>query len=137
VSNFLFPSEPRAFKRRRETKIALRAVHVLCAGVLTGAYLLGAEHAVRMGWLWATIATGSAILLVDLHETAVFLVQTRGFVVMGKIVTLALLPHLGEAAGYALAVLVLVSVVVSHAPGAVRYRIWIARDRLTGSETKG
>jgi hypothetical protein len=135
--SLLFPEEPRAFKGRREVKIALRAVHVLCAGVLTGAYLLGAEHAAKIAWLWATVATGSAILLVDLHETAVFLVQTRGFVVMGKIVTVALLPQLGEGAGIALVILVIVSVIVSHAPGAVRYRIWVARDRLTGSETKG
>ena len=134
MRELLFPDEPRNFPGRRELKILLRAVHVLCAGVLVGAYLFDTS---QMTWLWATVATGSALLLLDLHESASFLLQVRGTVLAGKLALLAALPHFGAYKAYALAFLVIVSVVSSHAPGSFRHRMLFGKGRITASESRG
>ncbi len=77
----LFPEQPRALPGRRGLKVALRAAHVLCAGILVGSYVFDAEAALKSSWTLATVASGMAILLLDLHESAAFLFQVRGLVV--------------------------------------------------------
>jgi len=91
---FFFPPEPRHLAGRRWLKIVLRGVHVLCAGLLVGAYLFGAAPGVRGAWVGAAVSSGLLVLLLDLHETAVFLVQVRGLVILIKLAVLAALPWL-------------------------------------------
>jgi hypothetical protein len=139
-SDLLFPSEPRALGPRRGIKIVLRAVHVLCAGILTGAFVLEVAAAFREPWLAATVASGVALLLLDLHESGAFLLQVRGLVVAFKVATLGALlalPALEAAAPWILAVLVLLSVIFSHAPSKVRYHVFLFGDRVSGARTKG
>ena len=137
----LFPDPPRELPGQRGIKIALRAVHVLCAGVLTATYLLdlGAEPepiaAAREAWFSATIASGGAILALDLYQSAAFLLQVRGAVLLAKLACVASLGALGDAAGYALAGVVLVSVVSSHAPSRWRYKVLVPGVR--GSRSAG
>jgi len=133
---FLFPVPPRSFPGRRGLKIAFRASHVLCAGILTGAYLFDVGVELRGPWLTATIVTGFLILGLDLHESGVFLLQIRGMVVATKLVLLVTLPLFGRP-GWVLAALVLTSVVFSHAPSKVRYFVPFGGRRFTGARTKG
>jgi len=133
----LFPDPPRAFPGRRGLKIVLRAVHVLCAGILVGAYLFAVDSAVRTDWLVGTLATGTLLLLLDLHETAAFLLQVRGVVLVGKLSALAALPWCGDAKPWVLGGIVLVSVVSSHAPGYVRHRVLAGAGRVTGATSQG
>jgi hypothetical protein len=135
----LFPATPRELGPRRGIKIFLRAVHVACAGILSGAYLLGVDAA-REGWLAATVTTGTALLLLDLHESGAFLLQVRGVVVLLKVAALCALlglPALEPAAGWILVALVVLSVVFSHAPSGVRYRVLWFADRVNEARTKG
>ena len=118
-------------------KILLRAVHVLSAGILTGLYVFEAGDALRDQWLMGTIGSGALILLLDLHESGVFLLQVRGLVVIGKIAFLAALPLADAAAGWILAALLVASVLSSHAPSTIRYVVLLGRDRFKGGETKG
>jgi hypothetical protein len=131
----LFPDPPRTFPGRRLVKIGLRAVHVLCAALCLGAYAF--ETDARLPWLLAAIATGAAILLLDLHESAAFLLQVRGAILVAKLAALALLPSLGEARPWALGGILLVSVVSSHAPSKVRYHVLFGRGRIEGARTPG
>lgn len=137
LRSLLFPDPPRAFRGRRAVKVALRAVHVLCAGVVVGAYLLTLASDVRTGWLLAAIVSGALVLAVDLHESAAFFVQVRGVVVVAKLVLLGLLPRLGEAGAWILAAIVLVSVVSSHAPGEVRHFLVAGRGSIRGGHSRG
>jgi hypothetical protein len=132
----LLPPEPRRFRGLRALKISLRAAHVLCAGVLTGAYVLEVP-AGRGAWLAATLASGGAILAVDLYQTAAFLLQVRGLVLLVKVSLLLALPAFGGAARWVLAALVLLSVISSHAPSKVRYFVLVGRGRIRGSTAAG
>lgn len=133
----LFPDHPRDFRGRRGLKILLRAGHVLAAGVLTGAWLLHVPETLRAPWLHATVLSGVVLLLLDLHESAIFLLQLRGLFVLLKILALLALPWLLGGQGLVLAALVVLSVVSSHAPSRVRYAIYALRGRFAPSRSKG
>jgi hypothetical protein len=137
LSSLVFPAETRSFPGRRGLKILLRAAHVLCAGVLTGGYFFDVGSATRASWLVGTIASGILILVLDLHESGTFLLQLRGLVVVVKIGLLAVLPVFAGNQAWVLAVLVVASVLVSHAPGRIRYYMALGGGRFKGAETKG
>ena len=118
-------------------KILLRATHVPCAGILTAAYLFDAGASSRTAWMVGTVVSGLLILLLDLHETGVFLLQVRGLVVLGKIVLLAMLPLLDAYRVPLLVGLLAISVLASHAPSGVRYYLVFGSDRFKGATTKG
>jgi len=133
----LFPRTPRSFPGRRGLKILLRAAHVLSAGVLCGAYLLDVGPPARTPRLVAAALSGLLIVLLDLLESGTFMLQLRGLYVAVKIALLAALPWFGEYAGLLLAILVVLSVLSSHAPGKVRYFLVFGAGRVTGSDSKG
>lgn len=110
---------------------------MLCAAILTGAYVLGAAPEISQPWLHAALLTGLLILLLDLHESAAFLLQVRGLVVIVKLLLIAALPWLGGHATWVLTAILLASVVSSHAPGRVRYFLLVGRSGITGGRSKG
>ena len=118
-------------------KILLRAIHVPCAGILTAAYLFDAAAADRTVWMVGTVVSGLLILLLDLHETAVFLLQVRGLVVLGKIALLAALPWFEAYQVPLLVGLLVISVLSSHAPSRFRYHLTFGKGRFKGATTKG
>jgi hypothetical protein len=132
IQRLLFPDPPRAFPGRRLLKIVLRGVHAVCASLCLGAYAFDAAS--RVPWLLAAIFSGLLLLALDLHESAAFLLEVRGAVVLGKLVALAFLPQGGA---WLLAAIVLVSVVSSHAPSHVRHRVLFARGRVRAAATRG
>lgn len=128
----LFPDPPRTFPGRRLVKILLRGAHVVCAAFCLGAYAFALPE--RVPWLVAAIVSGSLIVLLDLHESAAFLLEVRGFVVLAKVLSLAFLPACGA---WLLAAVVFVSVVSSHAPSSVRHRVLLGRGRVRAAVTRG
>ena len=133
----LFPDPPRELHGRRGLKITLRAAHVLCAATLLGAYVFGVAEAHSEPWLLATVVTGLVILALDLHESAAFLLQVRGAVVLAKILALIALPWLEGYEAWVLGVVVVVSVLSSHASSSIRYRLLLGSGRVKGGVTKG
>ncbi|MHC4852333.1 MAG: hypothetical protein ACYTF5_09960 [Planctomycetota bacterium] len=133
----LFPEEPRPLPGRRGLKILFRAVHVLFAGVLMGSYVFDVEAAQRAHWFSGTVVSGLLILLLDLHETGAFLLQVRGMVVLGKLLVLFPLPWFAGWEAEVLGLLVLISVLSSHAPSGFRYFVVIGRGKVKASCSKG
>ena len=133
----LFPAEPRRLPGRRAMKILLRATHVPCAGILTAAYLFDTGDPARSVWMVGTVVSGLLILLLDLHETGVFLLQVRGLVVFGKIALLAMLPLFEAYRAPVLLALLGISVLSSHAPSGIRYHVPFGGNRFKGASTKG
>ncbi|MEE8367706.1 MAG: hypothetical protein V3S30_05270 [Thermoanaerobaculia bacterium] len=136
-SSWLFPDPPREFAWRRPLKIGLRAVHVLCAAILLGAHVFEVQETSTDPWLHATLLSGLLILLLDLHESAAFLLQVRGMVVILKLLLIGALPWLGSYGAWVIAGIVLISVISSHAPARVRYFLLVGRSGITGSRSKG
>ena len=133
----LFPEEPRSFPGRRGLKILLRAIHLLFVGVFLGSYVFEVGEAQRAPWFLGTVGSGVLMLLLDLHESAAFLLQVRGLVVLGKVIVLAGLPWFGDQQALVLGFLVIVSVLSSHAPSRIRYFLVVGGSRVATSHTKG
>jgi hypothetical protein len=137
VAQLLFPDPPRDFPCRRSVKMTLRAAHVLAAGIFTGGRIFEVQPELQAPWIAATLISGCLLLALDLHESAAFLAQVRGFVVLAKLVAVALILSSDANHGWACAFLVGVSVYFSHAPARLRYFVIIGRDRIRGSTTRG
>ena len=139
LRRFLFPSPPRSFAGQRAVKILLRSLHVLAVAGLFGVVFAGVGNA-RAGSLHLALLSGAAILALDLFESAAFLLQVRGLVVLGKLAALALLYRPGIEDGLAaaiLAVLIVFSVISSHAPSKFRYRFWVPGVGVEGAKSRG
>jgi len=132
VGSLLFPDPPRSFRGRRLLKILLRGVHVVFAAFCLGAYAFDSPD--RVAWLLAAIASGTAILALDLHESLAFLLEVRGLFLVTKVLALAFVPHGGA---WLLGAIMLLSVVSSHAPSSVRHRLVFGRGRVRASESRG
>lgn len=133
----LFPDPPRTLPGRRWIKLILRAAHVLLAGLLVGAVLFELDAEQRDRWLHATIGSGALLLLLDLHESAAFVCQVRGLVVLTKIGIVIWLDRFGSYQAAVLCVVVLASVIFSHAPASVRYRVLFGQGRIRGATSSG
>lgn len=137
LASFLFPSTPRAFPGQRGFKMLARSLHVLCAGVLVGAHVLETTAAVRLTWLSHTALTGVLILGLDFYQSAAFLFQVRGAVVMAKLLLLLWLLGSELPRPWTLALVLMVSVLSSHAPARFRYFLLVGRGRIHADESKG
>lgn len=137
LGQLIFPSEPRHLPGHRAIKIMLRGLHTLAAGVFCGAWLFEVPAESRELLLALVVASGLAMLLLDLFESGAFLLQVRGLVLIAKVATLACLPCLGASTGVVLSSLFVVAVISSHAPSKVRYYVVLGRGRIRGATTKG
>lgn len=137
LRRLLFPEHPRDLPGRRGIKVALRGVHVLCAGLFVGTYVFAVTPEERATWCAAALLTGGMLLALDLHESAAFLLQVRGAVLLVKVACLCALPWLGAAQAPVLMALVVVAVASSHAPAKVRYHLLFGRGRVTATESRG
>jgi hypothetical protein len=135
--SIFFPENPRHFPGQRWAKIILRALHVLAAGVYTGAWVFAVEDGIRLPWFFAALGSGLLLISIDLLETGVFLLQVRGIVVMVKLSLLFALPYLDGLEARILIGVVIASVISSHASSSFRYFLVWGRGRLKGACTKG
>ncbi|MGD8384340.1 MAG: hypothetical protein PVF89_02920 [Lysobacterales bacterium] len=106
---------------KRWSKISLRTLHLLGVAGVGGGVLLGLEQALWLNYWYLALLSGTLMMLMDVISNRLWLVQVRGLAVTLKLVLLVLI---GTAPAWdrALVVLVIViSSVISHAPGAVRY----------------
>lgn len=92
----LFPKEPRNLPFRRTIRILFRALHIMTAGILLGGHVFNQPVALLEPWLWATVITGTIILLTDLHSSLAILFEIRGIAVLMKIILLLLVPVFWE-----------------------------------------
>ena len=138
LAALLFPREPRSLPGQRLIKITLRALHALAAGVLVGGWVFAPTASTLPLWHGATAATGLAIVVLDLSQTAAFLLQVRGLVVLAKVGALAVVGFLEvPARPWVLGVVFVLSVGSSHATSRIRYFLVFGRGRLRGSQARG
>jgi hypothetical protein len=118
---FLFPRSSRFFPGQRWLNICLRTLHLIgLSGTGYGFFVQGHE----LNWeafLVLTIISGSSMMLISIWSNGIWLLQLRGQAIILKLalLSLALLLPSWRAALF-IGVLV-ISGLISHAPGNVRY----------------
>ncbi len=106
---------------KRWTKISLRTLHIVAVAGVGGGILFGLEKTVWINYWWLALASGVLMMAIDIVSNPVWLVQVRGLVIYLKLVMLAVLGAFPQWAGMILLMIIILSSVISHAPGNLRY----------------
>lgn len=117
----LFPLEGRSFRGMRWLNISLRTLHLIGIAGLGGAYLYTAPRALWEPYLWLTLISGSGLVGVSLYSNAVWLLQLRGLLILFKVLLLGIMVVSSAAALWLGVVVIVISSVIAHAPGDLRY----------------
>jgi len=123
---------------KRWSKISLRTLHLLALAGVGGGVLFGLDKGLWINYWWLAMASGALMMLMDMISNPVWLVQIRGVVIFVKLIMLAVLGLYPQWDSLILAVIIVISAVISHAPGKLRYySILHGRVITSDNDTKG
>ena len=123
---------------KRWSKISLRTIHLLAVAGVGGGILFGLDKELWLNYWWLALVSGAFMMLMDLVANPLWLAQVRGFVVILKLILLALLGGHPDWDRFLLIIIIVISAVVSHAPGKLRYYSLYHRRVMTSEhDSKG
>ncbi|MDP2701555.1 MAG: hypothetical protein Q8P98_05740 [Candidatus Rokubacteria bacterium] len=125
VRALLFPDPPRRIPRHRALGLTLRTAHLMTFGALLGGHFFDVDPARLMPFLVATIASGGALLALELSSTCAWLFMGKGLVVLAKLIILLMVPFFWEHRVFLLLLTVAVASVGSHMPSRFRHRCFL------------
>lgn len=131
----LFPIDKRDFPGRRWLSITLRTLHLMGIAGLAGAYLFHLPESQWMPYLWLAVLSGVLMAAMAIYVDGIWLLQLRGQAIFLKLLLLSTVFWLFDEPQSGIYLLViLISGVVSHAPGKVRYYSLWHRKVLTKAD---
>lgn len=123
---------------KRWSKISLRTLHLLAVAGVGGGILFGLDKELWLSYWWLALATGAVMMLIDMISNPVWLLQVRGLTVLLKLILVGLLGRYPGYDSYLLVIIIVISAVISHAPGKLRYySVYHRKILISSSDTKG
>ena len=123
---------------KRWTKISLRTLHLLAVAGVGGGILFGLEKELWINYWWLAMASGVLMMLLDIISNPVWMVQVRGVSIFIKLILLACLGSNPDWDGPLVVLIIIISSVISHAPGKLRYySVYHRRVITSNNDTKG
>ena len=123
---------------KRWTKISLRTLHLLAVAGVGGGILFGLEKDLWINYWWLALVSGVLMMVIDIVSNPVWIVQVRGLVIFLKLILLAFLGSNPSLDSLLLAVIIIMSGIISHAPGQLRYYSFYHRKVISSSkDSKG
>ena len=123
---------------KRWTKISLRTLHVLAVAGVGGGILFGLEKGLWVSYWWLALVSGVLIMVIDIVSNPIWIVQVRGLTIFLKLILLAFLGSYPSLDRWLLFVIIIISAVISHAPGKLRYySVYHRRDTSSVNDSKG
>ncbi len=126
----LFPNPPRGFPGRRWVHVTLRASHILFTGILLAGHIFAQPKEVLIPWLIGAVSTGGLMLVIDLHSSFALLCETRGLMILSKILLVTSVAVFWDARVWLLITVVAIGGLGSHASREVRHRVLFMKDRV-------
>lgn len=117
----LFPKNTRTFMHKRWVKISLRTIHLVGISGTGSGIFYGLDYSLWMPFHCLLLISGILYMLLELFSNAVWLVQLRGLLILLKLFLLTLIPIFPDIEGFLFIMIIIISSVVSHAPGNFRY----------------
>lgn len=118
---------------KRWSKISLRTLHLLAVAGVGGGILFALEKDLWINYWWLALVSGALMMVMDIAANPVWIVQVRGVVIIFKLILLALMVSYPAWGSFLLLVIIIISAVISHAPGKLRYYSFYHR-RVISSE---
>jgi uncharacterized membrane protein len=106
---------------KRWTKISLRTLHLLSVAGVGGGILFGLDRGLWASYWWLALVSGALLMLIDIVSNPVWVVQVRGIVIFAKLLLLVLLGTDPVLDRWLLIAVIVMSAIISHAPGSLRY----------------
>ena len=123
---------------KRWIKISLRTLHLLSVAGVGGGILFGLEKSLWLEYWWLAMVSGALMMLIDVISNPVWLVQVRGITVFVKLVLLILMVKFPAWDSALLMLIIIMSSVISHAPGKLRYySVYHKKVIISNYDTKG
>lgn len=123
---------------KRWTKISLRTLHLVAVAGVGGGILFGLERDLWINYWWLAMVSGVLMMVIDIISNPVWLVQVRGLVIYLKLILLAFLGSNPSLDNLLLIIIIVISGVISHAPGNLRYYSIYHRQVISSSnDSKG
>lgn len=122
--------------KTRPLRTTLRTLHVLAFGAYYGGHVFSVPAERLVPALVAVVATGVLFMLFEIWRAPVWLHQLRGVCTYIKLALLACVALFWEQRIWLLTLIVVLGVVVSHAPSRFRYYS-LLRRRVISTEGKG
>ena len=123
---------------KRWSKISLRTLHLLAVAGVGGGILFALEKDLWINYWWLALVSGVLMMVMDIAGNPVWMVQVRGVVIIVKLILLALMVSYPAWGSFLLLVIIIISAVISHAPGKLRYySLYHRRVISSDSDAKG
>ncbi|MDB4433434.1 hypothetical protein N9166_01720 [bacterium] len=129
-------AEPLPLSGARPLRTALRTGHIIAFAALYGGHIYGIGAGRLLPALLATVATGGALMALEVYQAPVWLAQIRGLATFAKLVLVVSVAFLWDWRIPLLTLVVVIGTVNSHMPGRYRYYSPL-HGRIVGSEEKG
>lgn len=120
----------------RPLRTTLRTAHLIAFAALYGGHVFGVAPE-RLRWaLVSTLASGGALMGLEIYRTPVWVLQVRGLATLAKIALVAAVAVWWDARVWLLTLAIVIGSVVAHMPGRFRYYSVLHR-RPIGTEERG
>lgn len=119
---------------KRWTKISLRTLHLVAVAGTGGGILFGLEKELWINYWWLALGSGVLMMAIDIISNPVWVVQVRGLVIFFKLILLGLLGLSPRWDIFLLLLIIIVSGIISHAPGKLRYYSLYHRKTITSAK---
>jgi hypothetical protein len=116
-----FPTKPRNFKNKRWLEISIRTIHLIGIAGAGGAYLYQTPHEVWPPYQNILMVSGFLLVLLEIWTNAIWIIQIRGIAVLIKLLLLFFIPFVQGWEPHIIITVIIISGIISHAPGDVRY----------------
>lgn len=105
-------------------------MHLIGIAGLGGGFLYQSPTEVWLPYLILSIASGFGLMCLAIWTNGIWFIQLRGIAILIKLILLLSMPFLKGYTGYALIIAIVISGVIAHAPGDVRYYSIFHRKRV-------
>ncbi len=94
---------------------------MLAVAGVGGGILFALEKDLWINYWWLALVSGVLMMVMDIAANPVWIVQVRGVVIIFKLILLSLMVSYPAWGSFLLIVTIIISAVISHAPGKLRY----------------
>ncbi len=130
LKSILFPKENRKLKFKRWVKIIIRTLHLIGFFGISGKFIYHSANHEWQFWWGLTMLSGVLFVGLEIWSNGIWLIQLRGLAITLKLFFILLIYFFPDYSVFLLITVIIISGIISHAPGDIRYYSLFHKKRL-------